>query len=51
MIPVLVEASYEDIVAEVKFYMAYMKVIPDIYVPNYKPLPDPDPIPDQNPDD
>ena len=39
MIQVRVEASYEDIVSEVKFYIAYMKEIPNIPEPTFKPLP------------
>ena len=51
MVLVAIEASYEDIVSEVKFYIAYMKMIPDIPIPNFKPLPEPIPAPKPNPGD
>ena len=50
MVLVAIEASYEDIVAEVKFYIAYMNEIPDISIPNFKPLPE-DPFTEPKPDD
>ena len=50
MVLVAVEASYEDIVAEVKFYIAYMNEIPNITIPNFKPLPE-DPFTEPKPDD
>ena len=40
MIQVRVEATYEDIVSEIKFFIAYMKEIPEIPQPTFQPLPE-----------
>ena len=40
MIQVTVEASYEEIVSEMKFYIAYMDEISYIPEPTFQPLPE-----------